>query len=79
MVEMDTRQLTLFHSFLNLSVAADWDFLQVLHIEHTQLGVLAHLQTTFRVVLRQQISHLLVVDLQHGERHLITLKEGNDT
>ena len=60
-------------SVVNLLVWTDGDFLQVLHVKKSQFGILANLKSSFWIVFRQQIANLLVINFQHGKRHLESL------
>ncbi len=67
--------LTLFNAFLYLSVVLHRDLFEPLHVKGAFLGTLSHLQPAFWRFFGQQVAHLLVVDLQHWERHLKLLKK----
>ena len=63
---------TFVHSAFDLLVTPHRYFFEFVDIE-AQRGVLSDTESTFGVILNQQISNLLVINLQHGECHLKSL------
>lgn len=70
---VDTKEFTLFHSLFNFSITSNRHFLQSFHVEHAKFWVLAHIESTLWVILRQQVSDLFVVNFQHRKHYFISL------